>query len=67
MDGDAEHKAWAALALEAADFYIRYGGVDMSVSSRQRYEELIAQVQRLALLHNVARDAEVPSGGDEAG
>lgn len=56
MSERAEHKAWAAMALDAAEWAAAHGGDDMSATDRLVYERLMRGVQEAAGRHDSVRD-----------
>lgn len=55
MSERAEHKSWAAMALDAAQFALEHGGDHMSVDDRLTYDELMQGVQEAAERHDSVR------------
>lgn len=56
MSERAEHKAWAAAALDAAQFAAEHGGDNMSAIDRPTYDRLMQGVQEAAERHDSVRD-----------
>ncbi|MET4003911.1 hypothetical protein ABIB48_002649 [Arthrobacter sp. UYCu511] len=56
MSERAEHKAWAAMALHAAQFAAEHGGDSMSPDDQLTYEGLMQDVQASAERHDSVRD-----------
>jgi len=56
MSERAEHKAWAAMALDAAQFATEHGGDAMSPTDRLTYDRLMQGVQEAAERHDSVRD-----------
>lgn len=56
MSERAEHKAWAAMALDAAQFAAERGGDAMSVADGLTYDRLMQGVQEAAERHDSVRD-----------
>ncbi|MFJ6416525.1 hypothetical protein [Paeniglutamicibacter sp. NPDC091659] len=56
MSESPERKAWNALAMEAAEFYVSHGDEKMSPDDRAIYEELIEAVNQAADGHDRVRE-----------
>ncbi|OZD55587.1 hypothetical protein [Microbacterium testaceum] len=57
MSERAEHKGWNAHAQEALDFAKKHGP-NMTPEQRERYEAMIAGVERAADRHDATRSSE---------
>lgn len=58
MSESPERKAWNALAIEAAEYYVSHGDESMSPGNRAHYEELMAAVNAAADGHDRVREQE---------